>query len=588
MTTMTTTTFSLNDHHHRFWRRLVLAWLGTAAVKILLQSSAYYSTDLYVHRHWKALTRQLPPALWYFDDDFCETRHTLDYPPGFAVLEAFWSHLLPPEVWPAWFLTHQGVGHDDDDDYRASLCLQLWPSSDDQQKMMTDADLMRGNPVCVVYLRSTVLLGDFLLWWGAWQVAVVATTTTTATQGHFPHPWSLFLLLVLHPAFLWLDHIHFQYNGLLLGLWMLSLASLLRGRPFSGSSSNQRSYYAVHVWHGAAAVSFALLLTLKHLYLPLALWYTVYLLCRYCCCCCTANDGRRLRWRRLLGLGVGTLVTLSLPFAVILGPESVHSRTERLVRIFQRLFPFGRGLVHDYWAGNLWAFYVAGDKVSRAVLGMAWPTVSPLVAAGVLLVAVIPGAVGAWAAAQDNTNRGVRLFWSSLSYTALASFMTAYHGHEKAILTCLVPLLGWAAHDPSIGSLVWRTHALALTSLLPLLFPATETALKVVSLVAYLAILYDQVVVAEPDQAVWDRWANRGTLLAVTVTIAVLEGVPLRWWGRYTFLPLAWTSLVTALGLLLAWMQIAYLLWQDVRVTIKETNKTTTLVVETTGWIGRG
>jgi alpha-1,3-glucosyltransferase len=563
--TATSATRTTEPSSRHLGRRLLLAWLGMAAVKILLHSDAYFSTDLYVHRHWKALTRQLPAALWYFDDEFVNTRHTLDYPPGFAMLEAFWSNVLPPEVWPTWwwhFWSHQNVVNDDDG--RAPLCLQLLPSSDDQ-RMLTDVDLVGEDSVCLIYLRWTVLLGDVVLWWGAWQVA-------TMTQGPSKTPWGLFLLLVLHPALLWLDHVHFQYNGLLLGLWMLSLASLLRGRPCSHSRD-----YAVHVWHGAAAVSFALLLTLKHLYLPLALWYTAYLLRRYC----YTADGQRFLWRRLLVLGVGTLVTLGLPFAVIVWPDLVHTRGERLVRIFQRLFPFGRGLVHDYWAGNVWALYMVGDKISRAVLGLAWPTVSPLVAACVLLVAVVPGAVGAWTAAHDHTSRGVRLFWSSLSYTALASFMTAYHGHEKAILTSLVPLLCWAAYDPTIGSLVWRTHALALTSLLPLLFPATETALKLVSLVAYLAVLYDRLVVEGDKARPWDRWANRGTLVVVTVTMLVLEGVPVRWWGRYTFLPLAWASLVTAVGLLLTWTHVGSLLWKDVWPTIKETNESTSVTVET-------
>lgn len=40
----------------------------------------------------------------------------------------------------------------------------------------------------------------------------------------------------------------------------------------------------------------------------------------------------------------------------------------QMQQLFNRLFPFGRGLCHAYWAPNFWVFYIILDKIISFLL----------------------------------------------------------------------------------------------------------------------------------------------------------------------------------------------------------------------------
>lgn len=52
-----------------------------------------------------------------------------------------------------------------------------------------------------------------------------------------------------------------------------------------------------------------------------------------------------------------------IPFIVSFGPFWIIGGLDEIKQIMSRLFPFSRGLVHEYWAPNVWALYHFLDKI---------------------------------------------------------------------------------------------------------------------------------------------------------------------------------------------------------------------------------
>lgn len=151
---------------------------------------------------------------------------------------------------------------------------------------------------------------------------------------HLAHAASLSILL--SPGLLIIDHIHFQYNGFLYGILILSIVLARRQSTLLYSG-----------------ILFAALLCLKHIYLYLSLAYFVYLLRAYCL---DPKSVFRPRFGNIIKLGVGVVAV----FAVAFGPFAYWGQ---LGQLKERLFPFSRGLCHAYWAPNVWAMYSFVDRV---------------------------------------------------------------------------------------------------------------------------------------------------------------------------------------------------------------------------------
>lgn len=473
-------------------------------VKILL-IPAYRSTDFDVHRNWLAITHNLPISEWYFDNVNGTTVHTLDYPPAFA----FFEWILANNPLTTLFLP------------MGDRCLDLLPDYDNTP-----------SPQCVIFQRSTVIVSDIILWIGSWMVCRAFHSSKKAKQNAV----FCFLLIVLNPGLLWLDHVHFQYNGMLLGVLLASLACLMQGNNISEST------LSYDLFHLAGACLYALLLNLKHLYLPLAPVYFFYLLGKYC------RNGRRWHVKRFLALAIATLVTLILPWL----PFVLQSNPkQQFLQILARLFPFGRGLVHDYWAANVWALFSLADKAvhfaAAKIPGFplkSLPEPSPLLCAILLFLSILPVLV---TVSKYPTNTKLL---QSVVYTSFCAFMLAYHVHEKAIMTALIPMALLVQNgngDATTSNMMYTQTALwGLLGLFPLLFRPFELTFKLASFWLYVQFVFSML-----PKPTWGKSLQRVSVILACCILWVLEFAPIH--RKWQFMPLMVTSIICACGLFCCW-----------------------------------
>ncbi|CAG4964649.1 unnamed protein product [Parnassius apollo] len=299
----------------------------------------------------------------------------------------------------------------------------------------------------------------------------------------------MFILLVANPGLLMVDHIHFQYNGFLSAFLLFSISNMIQGK-----------YLQAAIW-------FAILLNLKHIYLYIAPAYIVYLLRAYCFTV-SSTDGVHTAWysfsiRNLTKLGIAVLSVFALSF----GPFIQH-----LPQLLSRLFPFKRGLCHAYWAPNFWALYNFADKLLQNILPkfgievtaseasmtgglvqeynhVVLPSIMPSVTFVLTVLSMLPALVKLWYLGADARYRSVS-FVRCLTVCATCSFMFGWHVHEKAILMILIPLSFLAILGDVDGRLFLFVSTVGHYSLFPLLYPKYLFAVKIYMLLTYCIITF--------------------------------------------------------------------------------------------------
>uniref|UniRef100_A0AC11E6P7 ALG8 alpha-1,3-glucosyltransferase n=1 Tax=Ovis aries TaxID=9940 RepID=A0AC11E6P7_SHEEP len=434
--------------------------LGVTLLKCLLIPT-YHSTDFEVHRNWLAITHSLPISQWYYE---ATSEWTLDYPPFFA--------------WFEYALSHVAKYFD--------------------QEMLNVRNLNYSSSRTLLFQRFSVIFTDALFVYAVHECCKCIDGKKAGKELTEKPKFILSVLLLWNFGLLIVDHIHFQYNGFLSGLMLLSIARFFQKRHMEG------------------AFLFAVLLHFKHIYLYVAPAYGVYLLRSYCF---TANkpDGS-IRWNsfsfvRLISLGL----IVFLVSALSLGP---FLALNQLPQVFSRLFPFKRGLCHAYWAPNFWALYSALDKVLSVI--------------------------------------GPRGFLRCLILCALSSFMFGWHVHEKAILLAVLPMsllsVGKAV-DASIFLILTTTGHY---SLFPLLFTAPELPIKIVLMLLFTTYSISSLKTLFRKEKPLFNWMETFYLLGLGPLEVFCEFVfPFTSWNlKYPFIPLLLTSVYCAVGITYAWLKL--------------------------------
>ncbi|XP_071121179.1 dolichyl pyrophosphate Glc1Man9GlcNAc2 alpha-1,3-glucosyltransferase-like [Mytilus edulis] len=509
--------------------------VGIVTCTKLLLFPSYKSTDFDVHRNWLAITHSLPISKWYYEET---SEWTLDYPPFFAWLE-----------------------------YLLSQIAQFFDPD-----MLKVENINYRSDATVLFQRLSVVLTDFILIYAVKEFCtkcIKLQRKDDDKQDIFTSPFLILSsLLICNAGLMIVDHIHFQYNGFLFGILLLSITRLYENRNLEGA-----------LW-------FATLLNFKHIYLYVAPAYFVYLLR----CYCFKSDGvaAKISWRtfsftRIIMLGFVVISVFCLSF----GPFIVM---DQLPQVLSRLFPFKRGLCHAYWAPNFYALYNVVDKAATLFckkynllnvsdLGSAMmtgglvqefqhtvlPSISPLVTLILTGLSILPAVLHLWI-----YPKGPKSFLRCLILCGFGSYMFAWHVHEKAILIITIPFSLLVLDKKRDAQLFLILSTVAHYSLFPLIFTKAETVIKICMVLLY--TVYSFYSLGNIYRIPWTL--TQLPLCSTLETLYLLGIVPLEIYNsiihpvlgldqRLPFIPLMLTSVYCAIGIMYCWIKFYILTFQE-------------------------
>lgn len=533
---------------------LINIWVASLALKLLL-SVGYHSTDFDVHRNWLAITYNLPISKWYIENT---SQWTLDYPPFFAYFEWVLANFVPD------FVKNDG-------------CLKIVEKG------------LYSLPT-ILFQRLSVIVSEIVLFVSL-QWYIDSSKTYTEARRAFVVASSL----VLSPGLLIIDHIHFQYNGMLYGILVLMI-----------NSARLEKYLMCGFW-------FSILICFKHIYLYLAPAVFIFLLRAYCL---DLNFGNKtkptssvlniVRWINLFKLSSIVLAVFGIAF----GPFIYY---EVMPQLIERLFPFNRGLTHAYWAPNVWAIYSAIDrlfiqvyyriplsrpilqkvfkfnpqylwdsklvnKTTRGLIGdvefLILPTITSQLTFFLTLFYQVMALIPLF------LQPTFRRFMGSLTLCGFASFLFGWHVHEKAVLVIIFPMTFLVSRDKDLLGPFNLLVSCAYTSLFPLIFTCDEWLIKITYTLLWYIVYYFSLkkVVRLPKtnggygKVILDR-VNNGYILGLVPIISIVSLMDLfehrfEILRKLQFLKLLIISIYCGIGIISSWNGFSWLYFVDESIWI--------------------
>lgn len=336
--------------------------------------------DYEAQRHWQEVTVNLPMKHWYKNSSINDLQYWgLDYPP----LTAYHSYALgrvAETIDPKFVKLHESRGFESDNHK--------------------------------FFMRLTVLIADCLTYTPA--IVLFVLTVVKPSQDNCHHQSSNFLGLakadfilitaLIYPGLTLIDHGHFQYNCVSLGLFAFAIIGILSDRFLF------------------ASLFFVLALNYKQMELYHAPPFFFYILGQNF----KPAKGKSLTSSLLSISSVGATVIFT--FAIVWLPFIQDWDT--FTSVITRLFPFARGVYEDKVA-NVWCTLNVVYKLNLKFTNIQLAKICALATS----LAILPTSL-------DLTLRPCKeKFLLSLVNCPLAFFLFSYHVHEKSILLVAIPLV---------------------------------------------------------------------------------------------------------------------------------------------------